>query len=183
MSKAVHIGYTIITVIIAVALVIGSAWFSRTHMSSVSGDSMEPTLYSGDITFGSTSNDVSKGDTIVFKDTDHWKDGESLIIKKVVAVSGDTVTIDANGILIVNNIRVDSPSQTYDIACPIAPKTVKVPAGKVFVRGDNIKVSDDSRYQLCTGGKPFVPVSSIKINVTGYIPIGHIIHKITGASS
>lgn len=73
--------------------------------------------------------------------------GEGSFIKRVVAVGGDRVAIDANGHLVLNGRPLTEPftipCATRD-ACAL-PVPVTVPAGHFFVLGDNRPYSGDSR--------------------------------------
>ena len=108
---------------------------------SVSGDSMEPTLQTGDRLFLSRlSTDYTYGDIIV---VDRY--AIEPLIKRVVAVGGDLVEITEDCVLYINGVAVE---ETYiqgftvprDMVGP-----VMVPEGHVFVLGDNRSISKDSR--------------------------------------
>jgi signal peptidase I len=163
----------------------GTVYVAKNNMSSVNGSSMETTYYSGDLVIGTTNHsDLQRNDVIVFQDSDGWKDTSSQLIKRVVGLPGDTVSVDANGVLSVNGKVIDTASNPYELSCVKAPVTVTVPKNHLFVKGDNTKVSDDSRYQLCTGGNPYVPIDSVRLKIFDYyLPLGKLIHGLTGGSS
>ena len=83
--------------------------------------------------------------------TQRKPDGEA-VIKRVVGVAGDTVAVK-DGRLYLNGQLQDEPS-THELAeYPLDPLTV--PAGTVFVLGDNRNHSFDSHYW------GFLPIKNI----------------------
>lgn len=110
---------------------------------SVDGPSMAPTLEHGDRVVVSTIGYKPKrGDVVVLSSTEGVK---KPIVKRVIAVAGDEVDINfTTGVVMVNGqeeaYSEDLTTQQADIAFPIT-----VPAGTVFLLGDNRDVSLDSR--------------------------------------
>ncbi len=114
----------------------------------VSGSSMVPTLVDGDyllLLSGPFYNSPKYGDIIVAsKDT--FRNGEP-IIKRVIAVEGQTVNIDfSSGIVYVDGIAL---KETYTNGPTTLDEGTKLPLvveeGCVFVLGDNRGRSEDSR--------------------------------------
>ncbi|MCZ4126166.1 signal peptidase I [Streptomyces sp. H39-S7] len=89
---------------------------------------------------------------------------EKDLIKRVIAVGGDTVECNAGGPVKVNGVALDEP-YIFPGATPCGDYpvgSVKVPKGMLWVMGDHRNGSQDSRFhQLQRSGDGFVPVSNV----------------------
>ena len=131
------IGLVVMVLFVAVRLFIAQPML--TH-----GNSMEPTLHDGDALLiehvSYRLHDPVIGEIVVAIAPD---DGQS-VVKRVVAVGGDSIGIE-DGVLVRNGRAVAEPyaDQTQMEGYFWGP--VVVPAGQVFLLGDNRLESHDSR--------------------------------------
>src|SRR5215213_8160964 len=100
---------------------------------TVPTDSMSPTIVAGDRVLAERidGGDIVRGDVVVFRQAS-W--GDMPLVKRVVAVGGDTVSCCTDGKLVVNGKQIDEP---YLPAGSLAEDTnfpsVKVPKGRLFL--------------------------------------------------
>lgn len=104
------------------------------------GKSMKGTLESGDVVLAVKSNRFKTGDIVAFYYNNN------ILVKRVIAESGDWVNITKDGTVYVNDKKINEPyieNKAYgetNIKFPY-----QVPENRIFVLGDNRKVSIDSR--------------------------------------
>ena len=131
------------------ATVIGAALFAllialRIFVAEpfkIPSESMAPALKPGDQALvAKVAGAPHRGDLVAFHQP---KTGE-VLLKRVVAVGGDTVGLE-DGILVVNRHAVREPYANTKSQDSVYFGPVRVPAGTVFVMGDNRGVSEDSR--------------------------------------
>jgi signal peptidase I len=117
----------------------------------MAGPSMEPTYKEGDVLrTQAPKGDLQRGDVVVVADPSNAK---RTLVKRIVALGGDTVEL-RKGELYVNGQAVAEPYANPTWKGDVAP--VKVPAGQLYLLGDNRSMSFDSRNM-----GP-VPVANVK---------------------
>jgi signal peptidase I len=121
----------------AAAILVVTLWMP---VLRVYGVSMNPGLSDGNVVVTVKTASYSRGDVIAF----YYNN--KILVKRVIATSGQTVDIDDDGVVKVNGEVLDEPYvETAALGdCDITfPYTV--PDSRVFVLGDNRSVSVDSR--------------------------------------
>ncbi len=116
--------------------------------SVVEGSSMESTLFGGDhLIISDLFYEPEKGDIVICDDKSKGLFGiTSPIVKRVIALEGDTIRIDIYGQVYVNDILLEEDYLDPDmkVAARNEEYVLTVPEGQVFVLGDNRFYSKDS---------------------------------------
>ncbi|MDH6129179.1 signal peptidase I [Kitasatospora sp. GP82] len=136
-------------------------------------DSMTPTVQPGDTVLAHTVSGgaVGRGDIVIFRDS-QW--GGEVMVKRVVAVGGDTVACcDSQGRLLVNGKPIDEP-YTAPQVMPGKDFKTTVPSGRLFLLGDSRVNSLDSRAHLDVASGT-VPASDVTARVEATVwPYGRV---------
>jgi signal peptidase I len=136
--------YTLITVA-AVAVLVATLWLP---VLQIYGSSMSPTLKEGQFVVSVKGAEFQQGDLICFYI------GNKLLVKRVIALPGDWVDIDAEGNVYINEQLLDEPyvkEKAFgqcDLELPY-----QVPDERYFLMGDYRSGSTDSRSSAvgCVG--------------------------------
>ena len=106
------------------------------------GQSMNETLRSGDLVVSVKGSSFRTGDIVAFYYNNN------ILVKRVIANSGDWVDIDLDGNVYVNQKKIDEPYiREKAFGEPDIDFPYQVPDERVFVLGDNRSVSIDSRHK------------------------------------
>ncbi len=128
---------SVLAVIAAVAVLVSTLFLP---VIQVSGNSMEPTLSDGDVLVLLKSKHYERSQLCCIS----WQN--KMLLKRIIGLPGDVVSIDTEGNVSVNGILLDEPYVSdktlgeCDVTFPC-----QVPEGKVFVLGDHRSTSIDSR--------------------------------------
>ena len=126
----------------------------------VTGTSMEPTLYSDQIVLCNKLQTAKRGDIIAL----YYN--KKLLLKRVIAVAGDTVDIDENGNVTLNGEALNEP---YIQSAALGECDIEFPyqvkENRWFVMGDNRAVSVDSRVSAfgCVSDENILGVVRLRI--------------------
>ena len=135
----------------------------------VEGDSMLSTLNSGDQIIARKNKEAKVGDIVIIS----GEREDSFIIKRVIAVGGQTVKIE-DGYVFVDGVKIDEPyldSQGQTKAHLWKERTLK--EDEIFFLGDNRLNSEDSRgkYGTCKEDQIVGVVPNWVVSLKGVIKI------------
>ncbi len=137
-------GYVIVGAV-AVALVLRAFLFQAYWIPS---ESMDATLMTNDrVLVNKISYDVHavhRGDVVVFERTDAQPGEIRDLIKRVIALEGETIEGRANQLFINGELLIEPYLAIDELTTDFGPVTV--PDGHVFMMGDNRDESFDSRF-------------------------------------
>lgn len=128
---------SVLIVVAAIAVLVSTLFLP---VIQVSGNSMNPTLSDGDILVLVNSRGYDRGDLCCVS----W--GNKKLLKRIIGLPGDTVSIDSDGNVYVNGELLDEPyvdEKNYgdcDVDFPCI-----VPDDTIFMLGDHRISSVDSR--------------------------------------
>ena len=127
-------------VVAAVAVLAATLWMP---VLQIYGNSMTPTLKEGQIVVSLKGSNLEQGDLVAFYV------GNKLLVKRVIAESGEWFDITEEGVVFVNGKELDEPylqEKAFgecDIELPY-----QVPESRYFLLGDHRTSSIDSRSSV-----------------------------------
>jgi signal peptidase I len=152
-QNARRIGW-LFSVLVTIA-VLGLVFFVCLFPLQVVDESMAPELNSGEVVLcdrvGKFVRMPERGDIVVFSTED------GIFIKRIVGMPGETIEI-VGGYVFINSIPLDESSYDVNYVGDMPP--VEIPAGSVFLLGDNREEMYDSRLES-VGSVPFVRILGV----------------------
>ncbi|MFE2213202.1 signal peptidase I [Streptomyces canus] len=160
----------------------GFAWGAVLYRPyTVPTGSMTPTIDAGDRVLAQRvdGDGIRRGDVVVFTDKS-WVTGAS-VVKRVVAVGGDTVSCCTDGKLTVNGKKIDETYLKGSVVEDKSIPTVKVPEGRLFLLGDERQGSLDSSAHLTDAAQGTVARSAVTARVDAVVwPMKGMLERPTG---
>ncbi|MFJ8594773.1 signal peptidase I [Streptomyces sp. NPDC093598] len=160
----------------------GFAWGAVVYRPyTVPTSSMTPTIDAGDRILAQRVDgaEVHRGDVVVFKDAT-WANAP--MVKRVVAVGGDTVSCCQDGKLKVNGKEIDETYLPKGTPAEMSNfPTVTVPKGRLFLLGDERGNSVDSTAHLTDAASGTVARSAVDARVDAVVwPMKGMLERPTG---
>jgi signal peptidase I len=170
--RRVVLGAILVIIAFVTTILLQNAFITPFTVPSVS---MENTLHVGDrilvnkLAYGASS--VNRGDVVVFTDPGGWLDGKrqagdngDYLVKRVIGIPGDHVACcSTDGRVTVNGSELDEQFAVIPAGsmATVKPFEVTVPAGDLWVLGDNRRNSRDSSQTQALSTKGFVPIADV----------------------
>lgn len=154
-EKEVNIVKDLALLCVYIVGVIVICWLVLTFVgerTEVSGESMSNTLHSGDTLWIDKLEyelgDPQRFDVVVFP---YGDDEETFYIKRIIGLPGETVYIDEEGAIYINDELLESDVYGREPIAEdkrgVAAEPVTLGENQYFVLGDNRNNSHDSRYE------------------------------------
>lgn len=140
LKKYHHVLFSTVFSLVSAAAVVVLVCVLLMPVLRIYGSSMEPTLQDGNIVLCLKTSDFETGDLIGFYFNN------KILVKRVIASSGDWVYIDEAGNVSVNDVKLEEPyiSDRSRGECDLE-FPYQVPDNRLFVMGDHRATSVDSR--------------------------------------
>lgn len=177
----------IVIVVVCALIVANLVQMFLVRAFTIPSSSMSDTLEVGDTILVNriaySWGEIHRGDIVVFADPDDWvpgekegysvnqklrsyvglypKEGDSFVVKRVIGLPGDEVYSSGDGSVFVNGEKLIEPYLPVGEKGSLLDFHVVVPAGGVWVMGDNRDNSMDSRVQQEKTLNGAVPVQNI----------------------
>ena len=130
-----------VVVVVAALAVLVSSFFVT--VLKVTGDSMTPTMNTGEIVIAQNSPSFEPGDLLAF----YYNN--KVLVKRVIGSPGDWINIDDEGNVSVNGVALE---EAYVTEKSLDPTDIEfpyqVPENRYFVLGDHRAASIDSRSSV-----------------------------------
>lgn len=145
---AIYIVFTIITVIISLAIIIPVRSFVIMPFY-VKGSAMEPTYKDGDyLLIDEFSKNYQRGDVIIFR---YPKNPQELFIKRIIALPGEKVQLKEGSVYLYDKKNPNGYKLSESYIAPdmqtfgLDENIVELASNEYYVLGDNRNASKDSR--------------------------------------
>ena len=136
-SQALKSTFGTVIVVAAIAVLVAAIFLP---VLRITGTSMEPQFMPGDILVAYKTDNLKRGEICTF----YYNN--KLIVKRVIALGGDTVDISEDGLVSVNGNELNEPYvQKNALGLCDLEFPFEVPLGQMFLLGDNRETSVDSR--------------------------------------
>ena len=136
-SQALKSTFGTVIVVAAIAVLMAAIFLP---VLRITGTSMEPQFMPGDILVAYKTDNLKRGEICTF----YYNN--KLIVKRVIALGGDTVDISEDGLVSVNGNELNEPYvQKNALGLCDLEFPCEVPLGQMFLLGDNRETSVDSR--------------------------------------
>lgn len=113
------------------------------QLTLIQGESMEPAYRSGQLCLlNKMDREYRRGDCILF----YCEHLECSLVKRIVAVPGDTVQISGGALLVNGEQTLPYPGCPEIEHAGLAADEIHLAEGQYFVLGDNFPRSTDSRH-------------------------------------
>ncbi|HEY8985095.1 MAG TPA: signal peptidase I, partial [Streptomyces sp.] len=184
-SAGSRLGQRLSGAVVALGIVMflgGFAWAALVYRPyTVPTNSMAPTIKGGDRVLAERvdGDEIRRGDVVVFNDKS-WVENAA-VVKRVVAVGGDTVACCTGGKLTVNGKQITEPYLADGVAEITGFPTITVPKGRLFLLGDERQGSLDSTAHLTDAAQGTVARSAVKARVDAVVwPMNGMLKRPTG---